>query len=254
MKWYSDPTGRFPQRPYYEGEELDRECEGIVAAFLRREHGAAIYPITTNDLTILIEREVASLDLYADLSAEGEGVEGMTEFFRRGKPAVHVAAELSKPEREHRLRTTLTHELGHVKFHHFLWTFETLPAPHGGGQAAPPPRCHRETIIGARQADWLEWQAGYASGALLIPLSALKRTVREARKEVGVLGDVAVGSPDAIQIIRKVQQGYQVSADAARVPDRVNGHISRHHLTLTVLPRRCNLVSIYVDPRISGEA
>lgn len=218
MRWYPDPTGRFPQRPFYEGEELDRECEGIVAAFLKREHGTVTFPITTNDLTILVEREAASLDLYADLSAEGEGVEGMTEFFQRGKPAIHVAAELSEPRREHRLRTTLTHELGHVKFHGFLWTFETPQLPRERGTAAASPHCHRETIIGARQSDWLEWQAGYASGALLIPISALKRTVREARKEAGVFfGDVAVGSPAAREIIRKVQQGYQVSADAAQV-------------------------------------
>lgn len=217
MKWYPDRTGRFPQRPYYEGEELDRECEGIVTAFLKQEYGAVAYPISTNDLTILIERETASLDLYADLSAEGEGVEGMTEFFRRGKPAIRVAAELSEPRRENRLRTTLTHELGHVKFHSFLWTFETPQLPHGGGKEAPSPRCHRDTIVGARPTDWLEWQAGYASGALLIPLSAVKRTVREARKEAGVFGEVAVDSVGGQQIIGKVQQGYQVSADAARV-------------------------------------
>lgn len=216
MKWLPDPTGRFPQRPFYEGEELDRECEGIVTAFLKREYGTADYPINTNDLTILIEREAASLDLYADLSARGEGVEGMTEFFPRGKPAVHIAAELSKPQRENRLRTTLAHELGHIKFHSFLWTFE---APQGGcGAGKPPlPRCHRESIIGARPVDWLEWQAGYASGALLIPLSAIKRTVREARKEAGVSGDVATSSASGQYIIRRVQQGYQVSADAAKV-------------------------------------
>lgn len=216
MKWLSDSTGRFPQRPYYEGEELDRECEGIVAAFLKREYGSVTYPISTNDLTILIEREAASLDLYADFAAEGEGIEGMTEFFPRGKPAVHIAAELSEAGREHRLRTTLTHELGHVKFHSFLWTFETLQAPRGTGQASPP-RCHRETMIGARPVDWLEWQAGYASGALLIPLSAVRRTVRAARREAGVYGDVAAATPAGQLIIRAVQQGYQVSADAARV-------------------------------------
>lgn len=217
MKWYPDPTGRFPQRPCYEGEELDRECEGIVAAFLKREHGTVAYPINTNDLTILIERETASLNLYADLSAEGEGVEGMTEFFRQGKPAVHIAADLSDSGRDHRLRTTLTHELGHVKFHAFLWTFEMSQPARGNGKATPSPRCHRETIISMHQVDWLEWQAGYASGALLIPISALRRTVREARKEAGVGVEVAVGSLGGQHIIRKVQEGYQVSADAARV-------------------------------------
>ncbi len=196
---------------------MDRECEGIVAAFLKREHGTVAYPINTNDLTILIDRETASLNLYADLSAEGEGVEGMTEFFRQGKPAVHIAADLSDSGRDHRLRTTLTHELGHVKFHAFLWTFETSKPARGNGKATPSPRCHRETIISVHQVDWLEWQAGYASGALLIPISALRRTVKEARKEAGVSVEVAVGSPGGQHIIRKVQEGYQVSADAARV-------------------------------------
>ena len=143
MKWASDPAGRFPQRPYYEGEELDQECEGIISAFLKQQHGAITYPISTNDLTILIERETATLDLFADLSAEGEDVEGMTEFFRRGKPAIYIDAALSAPGRENRLRTTLTHELGHVKFHAFLWTFET-PSPRRGEAPVPAPRCHKD--------------------------------------------------------------------------------------------------------------
>ena len=216
MKWASDPAGRFPRRPYYEGEELDQECEGIVSAFLKQRHGTITYPISSNDLTILIEREASSLDLFADLSAEGEGVEGMTEFFRRGKPAIHIAAALSAPGRENRLRTTLAHELGHVKFHTFLWTFETPSQPRGG-TPVPAPRCHRETIIGASHVDWLEWQAGYASGAFLLPISALRRTVRQARREAGVVGDVSVTSSGGQQIIRAVQDGYHVSADAARV-------------------------------------
>ncbi len=216
MKWVADPTGRFAKRPYYEGEELDRECEGIISAFLRKEHATVSYPITTNDLTILIEREVASLDLYADLSTEGEGVEGMTEFFRQGRPAVHIAAELSESGREHRLRTTLTHELGHVRFHTFLWTFETEP-PSRVGAGVKSPRCHRETVIHARPVDWLEWQAGYASGAFLMPLAALRRTVGEAWEGMGIVGDLAVASNPGQELIRRVQARYLVSADAARV-------------------------------------
>jgi Zn-dependent peptidase ImmA (M78 family) len=216
MRWVSDPTGRFPERPYYEREEFDRECEGIVAAFLRKERGAVAYPITTNELTILIEREAASLDLYADLSAEGEAVEGMTKFYRRGKPAVHIAAELSEPGREHRLRTTLTHELGHVRFHTFLWTFEAA-APSPRDAPATSPRCHRETVIGASRVDWLEWQAGYASGAFLMPLSALRRTVRQAWNGADVLGNLAVASDGGREVIRRVQSSYLVSEDAARV-------------------------------------
>lgn len=217
MKWLPDPSGRFPQRPFYEREELDRECEGIVATFLQARHGRVAYPITTNELTILIEQETIDLDLYAELSSEGDGVEGVTEFFRRGKPRVRITEALSAPGRENRLRTTLTHELGHVKFHTFLWTFET-PVPRGAA-SVPPPRCHRETIIDAREVDWLEWQAGYASGAFLMPLTALRRVVRDARRVIGATGSapLQVENPDGQELIRRTQQAFEVSADAARV-------------------------------------
>lgn len=220
MKWLPDPTGRFPQRPYFENDELDRECEGVVTAFLRATHGTVSYPLTTNDLTILIEREVASLDLYADLSAEGDDVEGMTTFPPRGKPSIAIQADLADPRREHRLRTTLTHELGHVRFHTFLWTFEATTSSLAPKRAViPHPRCKREAIIDAKPVDWMEWQAGYTSGAFLMPISALRRVVRDARRHAGLgpSAEVSVTSPGGQELIRGVQVGFQVSADAARV-------------------------------------
>ena len=52
-----DATGRFQQRPHYRPEELDRECETIITAFLREIHGEVQYPVATDDLTKLIERD-----------------------------------------------------------------------------------------------------------------------------------------------------------------------------------------------------
>ena len=52
-----DKTGRFSQRPHYKPGELDRECEIIVTSFLQHRHGEAVFPVSTEDLTVLIERD-----------------------------------------------------------------------------------------------------------------------------------------------------------------------------------------------------
>ncbi len=87
------------------------------------------YPVETEALKTLIERDAEDLDVYADLSAYGHDVEGVTEFRPGSKPAVKIAAELTEDsKRENRLRTTLTHEYGHVRFHSYLFE-EDPPQP-----------------------------------------------------------------------------------------------------------------------------
>lgn len=217
MKWVKDLTGRFPQRPHYLPAELDQECERIISDFLRKRHGAVHYPIATDDLYVLLERETADVDPYADLSGEGAEVEGVTDFYPGQKPRVRIARDLSEdPRRENRLRTTLTHELGHVKFHNFLWAFQQSSLDLSIFRRASP-RCRRETILTAGPADWMEWQAGYASGAFLMPISSLKELVVAFRSEFNNLAPIELGSETAEQIIGRVQDRFQVSAEAARV-------------------------------------
>lgn len=121
MKMIRDTTGRFKQRPHFEQADLDRDCERIVVEFLQQRYGEVKYPISTEDLTALIEKDADDLDHYADLSNYGDGVEGVTLFQPGGKPKVKIAASLSEGNRENRLRTTLTHEFGHVRFHSYLF-------------------------------------------------------------------------------------------------------------------------------------
>ena len=208
MRWYPDPIGRFPERPFYENDELDRDCETIITEFLMARRGKVAFPIDTNDLVVLLEQETADLDLYADLSADGPDKEGKTIFSSRGKPKVQISAALQEPRRENRLRTTLAHELGHVKFHNYLY---------GLYPGRPSPCCSGHTIIGASASDWLEWQAGHCSVSFLMPLRALRRTVREAKKEAGVVAEPSIGSTVGQMVIWLVQDKYRVSADAARV-------------------------------------
>ena len=219
MRWVTDRTGRFQKRPHYDPAELDVECEQIVTSFLAERHGRVVFPIATDDLTVLIERAVGDLDMYADLSGEAGEVEGVTEFRPGQKPRVRIAAPLSAPHLENRLRTTLTHEFGHAHWHGFL--FEQQPS----GQLMFPVskdaqinKCNRETIVGARESDWMEWQAGYACGALLMPTTPLRDEIRAfANAHDLPAGKVATDSSLGTALIARIAVAFQVSRDAARV-------------------------------------
>jgi Zn-dependent peptidase ImmA (M78 family) len=216
MKWISDPTGRFPHRPFFEDGEIDYECEEIITKFLLDKYGKVDYPITTNDLTILLEQKAGDVDLFADLSKFDGNVEGVTAFYTNQKPKVLISREFSEQSnRQNRYRTTLTHEFGHVHFHGFLLS---------GGQyrmfaddTEKNNFCKRESILGANKTDWMEWQAGYASGALLIPMTPLKLLCKDFYKTNKLLTTCGSTSAEGRQLILSVVGHFQVSEDAARV-------------------------------------
>jgi Zn-dependent peptidase ImmA (M78 family) len=226
VRWVRDTTGRCRERPHYDPEELDETCEAVVVEFLTQRYGKVAYPLTTDDLVRLVQRRTADLDLFADLSAEGAGVHGLTAFFADSMPKVRIAAELDDPRRRNRQRSTLTHELGHVEFHARIWTFHQAALPLFEAAAPPPLRCKRDAILGPDPVDWMEWQAGYASGAFLMPLTAVRRTVGMLLEERGLVGAVHVGAPAARDLIRRVQLGFEVSEDAARVRLFKLGHLT----------------------------
>lgn len=220
VRMVPDRTGRFPERPHYEPQELDQECERIITQFLRDHYGKAEFPVTTDDLTKLIERDADDLDPYADLSVLGPEVEGVTEFRPGRKPTVRISAELSNdPRRENRLRTTLTHEYGHVHFHAYLWAMQPGGSPDllNPKASTEPSHCKRDTMLNAPQTDWMEWQAGYVCCALLMPLSPLRRIVGAYQEAHGLFGPASPDSPHAQALIGQLVEAFQVSEDAARV-------------------------------------
>lgn len=219
VDYVRDKTGRFPQRPHYKPEELDWECETLITQFLKDGHGAVHYPVETDDLTKLLERDAKDLDLYADLSEYGRDVDGVTLFTRGEKPSVQISEKLTNNERrQNRLRTTLTHEYGHVRFHSYLWEIEPSSTDFFRHQ---PNRdkviCKRETIVDAPQTDWMEWQAGYICGALLMPKSAVLRLYREYAKSQNLYGSVSLQTDHATTLINQIVETFSVSEDAARV-------------------------------------
>ncbi|MCS6320195.1 MAG: ImmA/IrrE family metallo-endopeptidase [Nitrospira sp.] len=215
-----DTTGRFGMRPHYTEEELDAECEQVISSFMRRLHGDLCYPISTDDLTKLIEEHVDDLDLYANLFAYGEDVEGVTEFLTGRRPRVKIARYLSEdPRYENRLRTTLTHEFGHVCLHAYLWQMQAMQGNlfKSQTQSHAPAACKRETITGAKKTDWMEWQAGYACGALLMPATPLKRLIGDYVREHAVYGTVTEHTAHGQALIAKTVRTFGVSRDAAQV-------------------------------------
>ncbi len=218
MKWVPDSTGRFAVRPQYTRSELDAECERAVNGFLDAKYGKASFPISTDDLAIMLEQVTSDVDLYADLTYLGEDVEGMTEFSPGRRPSVRISQKLSLDATcRARLRTTLAHEYAHARFHSFLWTlqfdrsgtgfwsklskqhnrYQKLRARFGqrmemhdvalaraGGGLLIEAGGRTGEAAGSAAQDWMESQADYASMASLMPVSAVKRFVRDVLPDI----------------------------------------------------------------------
>jgi hypothetical protein len=218
MKWIVDKTGRFHRRPYYTEQELDFECEKVVSDFLHLKYGGVQFPISTADLTLLLERDVADLDLYVDFHGVDSDIEGDTRFFPGQKPKVRIRRELTESTRmENRLRTTLTHEHGHVYFHNALFELDENRRLFPDKKEAPSNQCKREAIISAPKRDWMEWQAGYACGAFLIPATYLKAELAEAVTDLRITGAIPRGSHHARNLVARVAEKFGVSTEAAEV-------------------------------------
>jgi len=179
MRWINDRSGRFPKRLYFETlAELDDECERLVDFVHFRRRGTKFgVPLDDDTLQVLVE-EYADLDLFANLEP---GVEGETEFRPNERPLIRMSAEIANdPRRRNRLRTGLAHEWFHAAFHRTAW--EILWARNrraGDSIGAPVGKCNRETMIGAADRDWTEFQAGYASCAILMPRSWIDHDAAE---------------------------------------------------------------------------
>jgi hypothetical protein len=219
VRWIPDPTGRFPVRPHYELNELENECEQIITGFLERRYGQIIIPVPTDALRVLIESEAAELNVHADLSQEGEDIHGITEFFPGRKPGVSIARELSTQAwRAHRARTTLTHEYAHVHWHAPLFDRYC--------QASERHKCARGKLLpGKGEKDWMEWQAGYISGALLMLRSRVQLLVDAFRREHQAGTVINTGSVEGQLLIGRLSEVFDVSREAASLRLLQLGHL-----------------------------
>jgi len=65
--------------------------------------------------------------------------------------------------------------------------------------------------------DWMEWQAGYVCGAILMPAGSVRNLVSDYRKEHSMNASIAEESEAGQGLISGVAGACDVSKDAARV-------------------------------------
>ncbi len=211
MRERRDLLGRPIRRLYLKTEVLDKRCEGIIREFMDRRSGGFGLPIPTDELKRLIEERADEVDFYADLP---EGIHGQTSLFYNRRPEVDIAESIYRTRSDHRVRTTLCHEFGHVWLHAPLFRRDGAK---DGATAGPIWKCYRESILEAPESDWMEWQAGWVSGAILMPASALRTWSAESAAQFRSKLPFAVKTREGGDLINLVAERCDVSELAARV-------------------------------------
>lgn len=210
--WIFDPTRRFVRRPLFERSEIERRCERILAQFYGETGRHRTVSLSTEDLELLADRVTEEFQPIADLSRIGNDVEGATYFAPPHRPKIRISQRLDG--HEHRRRMTIAHELGHVLMHSELYvaedTLDLFADPSDRGNVY----CKQSTMTNG--VDWMEWQANYAGGAILMPLSAVRSFICELRGN-RVNEALYEGDAEAAAIVSKIASYFNVSHDAARI-------------------------------------
>ncbi len=69
MRNIRDTVHGFQERPHYEASELDTMFERAVTGFLKKKYGVADFPISTDDITTLIEQDVSDQEVEKDIAS-----------------------------------------------------------------------------------------------------------------------------------------------------------------------------------------
>lgn len=201
---------------FHATKRMDRDAEQAILTHVRSRRTDATFPITTDDLTTLIEKSAAELDVYADLAEFGSGVEGVTLFQPGERPIVKISGQLSESASEKRLRSTLAHEFGHVLLHDPLFQRKTQE-----GLFARDRRylqvCYRDDAEKPTLGDLFEYQAWYVCGAVLLPFSELSSIVARVAEVYGQYTDIWQHSELGCRLIDHAATIFGVSPQLARI-------------------------------------
>lgn len=219
MRYKKDTTGRFDQRPHFEPDDIEDLCQKTLFDFIGNTIGSVQCPISTDILTKLIESLTEDLDLFTNMADYdlADGVEGFTEYSFNSKPSVYINQRLSLHHYlETRLRTTLSHETGHVILHGPLYKKDSqcrlLRSTEEWARPSPTTIAQR-----ASSRDWMEWQANYAMGALLMPRSAVNDLAGWYAQKYGFGPPFHLRTGHAQELIKFTTKKFFVSPDAAEI-------------------------------------
>lgn len=196
-------------------KRLEGQCERTIIGHVQGRRASDIFPVTTDDLTTLLEQHVEELNLYADVTRFGQGVEGLTLFQPSKKPIVMISAALAEAKSDHRLRSTLAHEFGHVLLHDPVFQRKSQESLFDANLEVRQV-CYRDGFR-TSGGDLYEYQAWLVCGALLMPLTELSRVVDEAATKADQYSDIYLGSDLGVQVVDLVARRFAVSPDLARI-------------------------------------
>jgi hypothetical protein len=77
--------------------------------------------------------------------------------------------------------------------------------------------CPWGCIIQAPVSDWMEWQASYVCGAILMPLSVVRSLIQKSESAWNKHNPIPADSILASELTARVAGVFDVSADAAQV-------------------------------------
>jgi hypothetical protein len=86
-------------------------------------------------------------------------------------------------------------------------------------------------MISASKTDWMEWQAGYVSGAALMPKTYLKKIVGEIQQQRNIYGPSLPHSENGMALISAVMTSFSVSREAATVRLKILGFLGQELAT-----------------------
>ena len=197
-------------------KRMDGVAEAAITAHIRSRRDGPLFPVTTDDLTTLIEKHAEVLDIYADLSEFGLGVEGMTLFQQGRKPVVKISTLLSDGASERRLRSTIAHEFGHVLLHDPLFQRRAQPSMFEDERRILQV-CYRDDAEKPSLGDLFEYQAWFVCGAVLMPYTELASIVVKVAEANRHFLDIWQGSELGETIIGHASRIFDVSLPLARI-------------------------------------
>lgn len=189
MRSRRSTSGRFPERPFYTEDEIERICEDALRS-------VSLLPDSPSPIRIdrFIEKKFGVPPSYENLP---DGVLGFTVFSRNGVEGVCVSRALDEEGgrvAERRVRSTLAHEGGHGLLHSHLFVLQDAQPLFGDFSEQGKPRvlCRDESVGGQTKGKgydgrWWEFQANSAMSCLLLPRLLMEKALEPYLVARGVL-------------------------------------------------------------------
>jgi hypothetical protein len=193
MRWIETRSGAFPKRLHFDSlGELDDECERLVTYAHYKKFGSDfVSPLSDDALEVLVG-DAAEIDLFAELGSREDGV---TSFRPGERPNIKISSVLMlDPSRRKRARTTIAHEWFHAIYHRDAWEIRWAQERALERPLSTAGACLQATILEAAEDDWMEFQAGYASCAILMPKSLVQKESERFLAEPCVRGTRSRGT------------------------------------------------------------